>query len=57
MRKCWLPNPKQRPDFKMLAHEVADMINMLEQAMKQGEHTADIQTTYVNMDNCTGETL
>ena len=54
MRKCWHPNPKERPDFSQLAHEIKDMITMLEQAMKQGEHTADIQTTYVNMENCTG---
>ncbi|KAL4226642.1 hypothetical protein ACF0H5_014623 [Mactra antiquata] len=53
MRKCWHPNSKQRPEFSQLAHEIKDMINMLEQAMKQGDHTADIQSTYVNMENCT----
>ncbi|XP_053377268.1 hepatocyte growth factor receptor-like isoform X2 [Mercenaria mercenaria] len=53
MRKCWHPNPKERPEFSHLAHEINDMITMLEQAMKQGQHTADIQTTYVNMENCT----
>ena len=53
MRKCWLPNAKDRPTFSKLAREIKDMITMLEHAMKQGEDKADIQTTYVNMDNCT----
>ena len=55
MRKCWHPNPKNRPEFSLLAHEIQDMISLLEQAMKQGEHTADIQSTYVNIENCTGQ--
>jgi methyl-accepting chemotaxis protein len=54
MRKCWHPSPKSRPEFSQLAHEIKDMITMIEQAMKQGQHTTDIQSTYVNMENCTG---
>ncbi|XP_052781124.1 hepatocyte growth factor receptor-like isoform X1 [Mya arenaria] len=53
MRKCWHPDPRKRPEFSQLSYEISEMINMLEQAMKQGEHTADIQTTYVNLENCT----
>ena len=53
MRKCWLPNAKDRPTFSELNLEIKDMIKMLEHAMKQGEDKANIQTTYVNMDNCT----
>ena len=53
MRKCWLPNPKDRPTFSQLTHEIKDMITMLEQAMGQGDDQPDIQTTYVNMENCT----
>ena len=53
MRKCWLPNPRDRPTFSQLTHEIKDMITMLEQAMNQGDEKADIQSTYVNMENCT----
>ena len=53
MRKCWLPNAKDRPTFSQLTREIKDMITMLEQAQNQGEDQPDIQTTYVNMDNCT----
>ena len=53
MRKCWLPNAKDRPTFSELNLEIKDMITMLEHAMKQGEDKANIQTTYVNMDKCT----
>jgi len=53
MRKCWHPDPRKRPEFSQLSFEIREMVNMIEQAMKQGEHMADIQTTYVNLDNCT----
>ncbi|XP_052083726.1 hepatocyte growth factor receptor-like [Mytilus californianus] len=50
MSKCWSFNPNDRPKFSELGHE---MINVLEQQMKQGQHTADIQSTYVNAETCT----
>ena len=55
MWKCWLPNPKDRPSFSEIGREMKDMMTMLEHAMKQGSEQMDIQTTYVNMDNCTGQ--
>ena len=53
MRKCWLPNPKDRPTFSQINREIKDMITMLEHAMKQGEDQVDIHSTYVNMEKCT----
>ncbi|XP_063446305.1 hepatocyte growth factor receptor-like isoform X1 [Mytilus trossulus] len=53
MSKCWSFNPNDRPKFSELVHEINEMINVLEQQMKQGQHTTDIQSTYVNTDTCT----
>lgn len=53
MTKCWSFSPNDRPRFSELVHEIQDMITVLEQQMKQGQHTADINNTYVNTDTCT----
>ncbi|CAC5382982.1 MET [Mytilus coruscus] len=53
MSKCWSFNPNDRPKFSELVHEINEMINVLEQQMKQGQHTTDIQSTYVNTETCT----
>lgn len=53
MTKCWAFNPNDRPTFSVLAHEVSEMITVLEQQMKQGEQRINIQSTYVNVDTAT----
>lgn len=53
MTKCWSFNPNDRPRFSELVHEIQEMITVLEQQMKQGQHVADITNTYVNTDTCT----
>ena len=53
MMKCWAFNAVDRPTFSELVHEIMDMIKILEQQMKQGEHRSNIQSTYVNVDKCT----
>lgn len=53
MQKCWAFNPNERPKFSILAHEITDMITILQQQMKQGKEMSDIQNTYVNTELCT----
>jgi hypothetical protein len=42
MSKCWSFNPSERPTFSELVHQTKEMITVLEQQMKQGQHTTDI---------------
>jgi hypothetical protein len=51
--KCWSFNPSERPKFSELVHQTKEMITVLEQQMKQGQHTTDIDSTYVNTETCT----
>ncbi|KAK3101270.1 hypothetical protein FSP39_002266 [Pinctada imbricata] len=53
MKKCWEFAPGDRPSFSELVHEITDMITILEQQMKQGQESSNIQSTYVNVDKCT----
>ena len=53
MSKCWSFNPSERPTFSELVHQTKEMITVLEQQMKQGQHTTDIDSTYVNTETCT----
>lgn len=53
MRKCWLPNPKDRPEFSKIEFTLKKIITELEQEMKQGQEASNIQTTYVNLNGCT----
>ncbi|XP_033744658.1 hepatocyte growth factor receptor-like [Pecten maximus] len=53
MRRCWMFNPNDRPTFSELAHEVREMITVLQQQMKQGQQRSNIQCTYVNVETAT----
>ncbi|KAK3609539.1 hypothetical protein CHS0354_007345 [Potamilus streckersoni] len=49
MQKCWIMDGHNRPTFSELAREIQDMMTVLEQAMHQGQHRTNIQSTYVNV--------
>lgn len=53
MRNCWEFNPTDRPQFSDLVKTIMEMLSVLEHKMKQGQHRSNIQSTYVNVDNCT----
>ena len=53
MRNCWEFNPQDRPQFSDLVKTIMEMLSVLEHKMKQGQHRSNIQSTYVNVDNCT----
>ncbi|XP_060079157.1 hepatocyte growth factor receptor-like [Ylistrum balloti] len=53
MTKCWMFNPNERPTFSELAHEVREMVTVLQQQMKQGQKRSNIQSTYVNVETAT----
>ncbi|XP_060079201.1 hepatocyte growth factor receptor-like [Ylistrum balloti] len=53
MTKCWMFDPNSRPTFSELAHEVREMVTVLQQQMKQGQQRSDIQSTYVNVETAT----
>lgn len=53
MRNCWEFDPKDRPQFSVLVTSIAEMLSVLEHKMKQGQQRSNIQSTYVNVENCT----
>ncbi|XP_061187712.1 hepatocyte growth factor receptor-like [Saccostrea echinata] len=53
MRNCWEFDPNNRPQFSELVTSIKEMLVVLEHKMKQGQHRSNIQSTYVNTENCT----
>ncbi|XP_062617696.1 hepatocyte growth factor receptor-like [Saccostrea cucullata] len=53
MRNCWEFDPNNRPQFSELVTSIKEMLAVLEHKMKQGQHRSNIQSTYVNTENCT----
>nr|KAG5690219.1 hypothetical protein BaRGS_019015 [Batillaria attramentaria] len=51
MMRCWSADPASRPTFTQLVNDILAMVEQLEHTT--GNHRRNIQSTYVNVNECT----
>lgn len=50
MLQCWSADPGSRPTFQQVEQDIMDMVKQLEHST--GNHRRNIQSTYVNVEEC-----